>query len=163
MTVGDEILQKACDDLLVAQQALQLATCSVIGEAEIGYAPFVHESSSFYIFVSELAKHTRNLRSHPQVSVLLLEAEGNAKSPFARRRLTLNCIAHEIYFADSRYDHLLDAMEQKFGNVVQLLRRLPDFSLWELAPQQGIYVAGFGQAIIVDAQLRLQIGSEFGA
>lgn len=163
MTVGDEFLQKACDDLLTSLQTLQLATRAANGDAEISYAPFVQDQCGFYIFISELAKHTHNLRNHPQVSVLLIEPEVNAKNPFARQRLTINCLAHEVSAVDSLYEQQLKAMQQRFGAIVELLRGLPDFSLWVLVPQQGTYVAGFGHARLVDAQLRLQTASESGS
>lgn len=48
------------------------------------------------------------------------------------------------------YITILQAMENKFGNVVSLLRSLPDFHLFCLKPQSGQYIIGFGQAYPID-------------
>ena len=149
-------LQQACDALVASQKTLLLGTCNAKGDAELSYAPYVRDEQGFYIFISELAKHTQNLRNHPQASVMFIEPEASAKNPFARQRLTLNCLADEIAVQDARHARQLDALQQAFGGIVELLRGLPDFHLWLLTPQQGGYVAGFGQAMSVDAQLRLQ-------
>lgn len=149
-------LQQACDALIASQQSLLLATRGANGDAELSYAPFVCDERHFYIFISELAKHTQNLRSHPHASVMLIEPESEAKNIFARQRLTLNCLACEVPVSDARYASQLQALQRKFGGIVELLQGLPDFYLMSLAPCQGLYVAGFGKAIAVDDRFRLQ-------
>ncbi len=150
-------LQGACDALILSQHTLLLATRSSAGDAEISYAPFVRDGSSFYIFVSELAKHTQNLLAHPQAAVMFIEPEAEANNPFARKRLTFNCRAEEIDKSDVVYERQLQAMAGKFGDIVSVLRGLPDFHLLALAPSQGLFVAGFGKAMAVDADGRLQV------
>jgi putative heme iron utilization protein len=44
----------------------------------------------------------------------------------------------------------LQALQDRFGDVVALLRTLPDFHLIELTPETGHYVAGFGRAYAID-------------
>ena len=41
---------------------------------------------------------------------------------------------------------ILEQMEQELGNTMQLLRRLSDFHLLALKPQEASYTAGFGKA-----------------
>lgn len=148
-------LQQAFDGLIEGQNSLLIASINATGQADISYAPYVKDESGFYIFVSELAKHTQNLLSHPHASVLFIEPEACAANPFARLRLTLDCRVQEISKTAPQYSQTLDAMAVKFGETVNLLRSLPDFHLLLLTPQSGQFVAGFGKAFSVDATGRL--------
>ena len=149
-------LQNDCDDLIRQQQTLLLASRSEQGGADISYAPYLREGQYFYVFVSELAKHTKNLLNHPQASVLFIEPEANARNLFARKRLTFDCQVLEISQTDPVYAQTLDAMANKFGEIVDVLRGLPDFHLLALTPKQGQFVAGFGKTFFVDAEGCLQ-------
>jgi putative heme iron utilization protein len=139
--------------LIDAQQTLLLSTCSTDLQPEIGYAPFVRdEKGHFYIFISELAQHTKNLLQNPKASILFIEPESGCHNLFARQRVVFNCSASAIAPADPVYRRQLHALEDKFGSVVALLRTLPDFHLIELIPKTGQYVAGFGKAYAIDLQ-----------
>jgi len=150
-------LQSRCDALIEQQQSLLMATLSPTGEADISYAPYLRHDGVFYIFISQLARHTQNLLAHPQASLLFIEPEACAQNPFARQRLTLRCSAQVIAKSQADYDHRLAEMTEKFGPTVELLRGLPDFHLLALTPQDGLFVAGFGKAIAVDHYGHLQI------
>lgn len=143
-------LQQEALAFLRQRHGLILATRSAEGSAEAGYAPFIaDDQGNPCIYVSELAGHTRNLLRQPEVSVLLIEDEAEARNPFARRRLTLSCRAEWIEPGSEIHARLLDRMEQRFGNTVSLLRGLGDFHLLRLAVDRGSYVRGFGQAYSV--------------
>lgn len=133
--------------LIDGRLSLQLATCNAGGEAEISYAPFIHLQDSFYIYVSNLAKHTANMLASRQAAIMLIQPEAEASNPFARQRLMFNCRVAEItQDDDGLFSHVLDAMHKRFGEVVGVLRVLPDFHLLALKPQQGQYISGFGKA-----------------
>ena len=149
-------LQATCDQLIKNQKTLLLATLSHQGNADISYAPYVREESTFYIFVSELAKHTKNLLAYPQASILFIQAEAEAGNLFARQRLTLDCQVREIHDTDPLYAKQLQTMSETFGEIVNVLRSLPDFHLLALIPSHGQFVAGFGKTFAVDANGRLQ-------
>jgi len=145
-------LQSTCEQLVTHQQTLLLATVSIEGDADISYAPYIRDEENFYIFVSELAKHTKNLLDHPQASMLFIQAETEADNLFARQRLTFDCRAQEVAKSDSRYERILNAMSERFGETIGVLRTLPDFRLFALTPKSGKFVAGFGKAFPVDAK-----------
>lgn len=148
-------LQQACDSLITQHNSLLLASINREGKADISYAPYFRDGSGFYIFVSELAKHTQNLLSNPHASILFIESEASAANAFARLRLTLDCQVQEISKTTPDYSQKLDTMAAKFGETVSVLRSLPDFHLLLLAPQSGQFVAGFGKAFPVDSTGRL--------
>lgn len=150
-------LQNACDQLISQQQTLLLASCNQAGNADISYAPYLYADFKFFIFVSDLAKHSQNLRSHPHASIMFIEPEAQASNPFARQRLSFDCEVQEIKQTDPVFGKTLNAMAAQFGEIISVLRQLPDFHLLTLIPRQGRYVAGFGQAFAVDAEGRVQL------
>lgn len=136
-----------CQALIDSQQTLLLSSVTADGAPEISYAPYVRDGlDCFYIFISDLAAHTRNLRQQGQAAVLFIRPETEARNPFARERLILECRAHELADDDPGQAEILSRLEQRFGETVALLRSLPDFHLYALTPHAGRYVAGFGKA-----------------
>jgi len=149
-------LQAACDRLIDTQKTLLLATRSPASRADISYAPYLRDDASFYIFVSELAEHTENMLAYSQASILFIEPESECSELFARQRLSFDCLAREVLRADPVYESILDAMTERLGKTMTLLRQLPDFHLIALTPTTGRFVAGFGKACQVDAMGRIQ-------
>lgn len=138
--------------LIESQLTLLLATSSDNGDADISYAPYLCVEKAFYVYVSELAKHTGNMLRFGQASIMFVQPETEAANPFARPRVVFNCRVDEVGRDDARYESLLDGMCNRFGEVIGVLRSLPDFHLLELQPQQGQYVAGFGKAFYIDPE-----------
>ncbi|AKH20109.1 pyridoxamine 5-phosphate oxidase [Sedimenticola thiotaurini] len=151
-------LQRAEADyqaLIEAHQTLLLSTVTADGQPEISYAPYVRDQAGrFYIFVSELAGHTRNLQQQGWAAILFIRAEAESRNPFARERLVLKCRADELSRSDPDYGEMLARLEQRFGDTVALLKGLPDFHLFVLTPTAGHYVVGFGKTY----QLELPAG-----
>lgn len=137
--------------LIQNQQTLILATVSSQGEPESSYAPYVKgDDNVFYIFVSELATHTKHMMESARVSVLFIQPEQGTKNFFARERVVFNCAVTEVRQDDALYNQLLDEMNNQFGETVGLLRSLSDFHLLALTPSKGKYVAGFGKAFSIN-------------
>jgi putative heme iron utilization protein len=146
-----EDLSQRYHKLLASQQTLLLSTASITGVPDASYAPFVRDNTGvFYIFVSEMACHTANLLNNPLVSILFIRQEAEANNLFARERAVLNCRVQEIVRDDAGYTERLHDLQDKFGEVVGILRTLPDFHLFALHPESGRYVMGFGRAFSVN-------------
>lgn len=142
-----ETYHEACQRFLERRGALTLSTLTPQGWPDISTAPFVRDTRNrFYIYISALASHTANLHQNPDCSIMLIADEQEARNLFARERMILRCKAKPVAPEDERYSLMLDQLEQKHGNTVQMLRTLPDFTLIELSPQEGSYVVGFGKA-----------------
>lgn len=147
--------------LIHIQKTLSLATVSAEGISDIGYAPFVFDAENcFYIYVSELASHTRNLMVRPNASVMLLRPEAESSNLFARERLILQCKAQFIKRGDIHFDRQLELFYDRFGNIMDLLKNLRDFHLVQLIPEQGRYIAGFGLAYAIDLRNSLVIPAQ---
>ncbi|MDO6562936.1 pyridoxamine 5'-phosphate oxidase family protein [Amphritea sp. 1_MG-2023] len=131
--------------LFDSSECVHLATQSEAGPAA-SYATFVVSEEVLYVLISRLAEHTQNLQRCPAVSVMLLDDQANCRNPFARNRLTLECVAEEVGHEAAVYESVMQQYRQRHGSTVDLLRRLPDFMLFRLRPQRGRLVIGFGRA-----------------
>jgi len=49
---------------------------------------------------------------------------------------------------------VMSLFKKKFGRVFAMIRPLPDFTLFRLIPNGGLYVRGFGQAFEVSADMK---------
>jgi heme iron utilization protein len=111
------------------------------------YAPFVmDDAKNIYIYVSGLAIHTQNLYANPQVSVLFIDDEAKSKEIFARRRLSFDCTATLIERETETWNSIVEKFHQRFGEIIELLRGLNDFRIFQLTPKAGRFVIGFGTA-----------------
>ena len=145
-------LAKDCQSLEAQCQTLLLSTLNLHQHPEISYAPYLKRDGKFYIFISELAAHTQNLIAHSCASLLFIKDEQDSQNMFARERLTYQCSVSLIDKEYVDYEPLLDQMEAKFGNIMQMLRGLADFRLFEFTPEKGTYVVGFGRAYEVSPE-----------
>lgn len=149
-------LAREARNFLAPFKTLVMATVDSSGAPEASYAPFVRaQDDCFYVYVSGLSRHTGNLATSGVVSVLLIEDESRVNQPFARRRLTFDCRAERIERESEPWHAIMALFDEKFGNIIDLIRPLKDFELFRLRPQSGIYVKGFAQAYrIGDAALK---------
>jgi|SaaInlV_120m_DNA_4_1040238.scaffolds.fasta_scaffold18322_2 heme iron utilization protein len=142
--------QQEADSLRSSCQSLLLSTVNKEGFPEISYAPYVEAESKFYIFISGLAAHTENLLESRVASIMFIEDESLANHAFSRKRITYLCEATCISRDTDSFDNLLDRFQDQFGKLIQTLRGLGDFQLFELTPSNGRYVAGFGKTFEIE-------------
>ncbi|MEM8544441.1 MAG: pyridoxamine 5'-phosphate oxidase family protein [Cyanobacteria bacterium P01_H01_bin.119] len=134
-------------------QSAMLATVNAKGVPNASYAPFVRDNQcSFYLFVSGLSPHTQNLAQTGKASLMLIEDEANASQIFARQRLSYDCSVSLVPRESDGWSAIADRFEARFGGLVQTLRGLGDFRIFQLSPYQGRFVMGFGAAYQVDPQ-----------
>ncbi len=142
-----QVIQQEAHDFYSRFKTLILSTADHHDMPHASYAPYWRSQEGiFYIFVSQLAHHTHNLLSAPHASILFIADERDTRNLFARQRLTLQCSASVIPSDDEHYEQILDAFEERHGNMVNMLRSLPDFTLFALLPEHGRYVRGFANA-----------------
>jgi heme iron utilization protein len=126
-------------------ESLILATVSADGFPNASYAPFVRdEAQNFYIYVSGLALHTQNLSQVPRASILFIEDEQNCDRIFARTRLSFECTAMLLERQSLMWNEIVDRFASRFGEMIEQMRGLADFQVFQLTPQQGRFVMGFG-------------------
>ncbi|EHZ2744622.1 heme utilization protein HutZ [Vibrio vulnificus] len=128
------------------RQTLQLATVDADGRPNVSYAPFVQNQEGYFVLISKIARHARNLLENPQVSLMMIEDEEGAKQLFARKRLTFDAVASVIERDTQLWHQVITQMEERFGEIVSGLSQLEDFVLFHLKAERGLFVKGFGQA-----------------
>ena len=127
--------------------AVMLSTTLPEGMPDASYAPCVLDGEGrCHILISQLARHTQNLASHPLASLMWIEDKVAKRNVFARRRLILHCRAEAIERDSEGWKRILKQMEQQLGNTVELLAGLPDFMLFCFEALEGNYIRGFAQA-----------------
>ena len=131
--------------------SLMLSTVDGAGFPHASYAPFLcNDEREFFMLVSELSQHARNLQSAPKAAIMLIEDEQDAAEIFARDRLMYDCKVDFITKEDTRYGLLIQDFRVKFGELIDMLSQLSDFKLVKLTPFSGRFVVGFGAAFEID-------------
>jgi heme iron utilization protein len=126
-------------------ESIIISTVSAEGIPNASYTPFVmDDSKNIYIYVSGLATHTTNLYANPHVSVLFIEDEAKSNQIFGRSRLSFDCSATLIERETDKWNQIVEQFQGRFGQIIEVLRGLPDFRIFQLTPHEGRFVIGFG-------------------
>lgn len=141
-------------ELLADSSTLTLASLDEAHFPDASLTPYIYHEGSFWIFVSQLSKHTANLLERQKASVLIHEEAIKPANPFVLKRASAQCNVEAV---QDNKEAILDKMAEHLGATMGLLRQLGDFHLIKLTPLKGQYIAGFGQAFDIDfAELALE-------
>lgn len=137
----------ATEHLIQDYKTISLATNDEHGRPLASYAPVaVDEERRFYLFVSELADHTSNLRRGGPVSLQLMEDETRSKQLFARSRLTMGATVTAIPRESQEWTQASGVYRARFGKFFDQLVTLKDFHMFCCQPTSARIVVGFGAA-----------------
>ncbi|HHF2956217.1 heme utilization protein HutZ [Vibrio antiquarius] len=128
------------------RRTLQLATVDAEGRPNVSYAPYVQNQEGYFVLISKIARHARNLLENPNVSLMMIEDEEPSKQLFARKRLTFDAVANVVERDTEMWHQVVGQMKERFGEIIDGLSQLEDFVLFNLKPESGLFVKGFGQA-----------------
>lgn len=128
------------------RRTLQLATVDEEGRPNVSYAPFVQNQEGYFVLISDIARHARNLKANPNVSLMMIEDEESSKQLYARKRLTFDATASVVERESELWIQVIGQMKDRFGEIIDGLSQLQDFSLFNLKAENGLFVKGFGQA-----------------
>lgn len=135
-----------CQALLNAAERAHLATLGAARNPEASYAPCVRHEGDYYLFLSALSAHTGNLLRDDRIGILLLDEASAAPNPFARPRVSLRGKIEVVARESALFSEVLAEFHRRFGEIVQILESLPDFTLFAIRPESGTFIRGFGQA-----------------
>ncbi|MGX5686695.1 pyridoxamine 5'-phosphate oxidase family protein [Chryseobacterium cucumeris] len=142
-------------ELINASKSVILATVDAEGNPNSSYAPFVQVDQTFYILVSFMAKHTKNLADGRKTSIMFIEDESATKQIYARERLTLEAATSQIERDSEVWNTVVGKLRETHGKVVEVISEMGDFILIALQPLKGSYVNGFGSAYFVNSKLEI--------
>jgi len=148
MTTTQDQIEEQIVRLLTEVKSVTLATVHHDGSPLASYTPFSEndEKNGLWILVSDLAGHAQNLDRSKECSVLVIRDEQDSAQVYVRERLQYEMDAAECPRDDSRWNEGVAALRDRHGGLVDTLTTLGDFRLFQLRPQTGRYVVGFGQA-----------------
>jgi putative heme iron utilization protein len=142
----DQAMTHALRELVRAQTVGALGTLHQ-GEPFVSMVPFVAlPGGGFAIHVSGLAAHTRDMRAHARVSLLIIAPESAGSPAQARARVTVQGDAAEVGRSSEEYTRLKAAYLDRFPQSEQTFG-LGDFSLFRIQPVSARFIGGFAQAV----------------
>ncbi|MBK1897442.1 pyridoxamine 5'-phosphate oxidase family protein [Chryseobacterium paridis] len=142
-------------ELIASTKSVILATVDADGNPNSSYAPFVQVDNTFYILVSFMARHTKNLAEGRKTSMMFIEDESATKQIYARERLTIEATTSQIERDSDNWNNVIAKLKETHGKVVDVISEMKDFILIALHPTKGSYVNGFGSAYFVDENLEI--------
>ncbi len=140
---SDEILS-----FIDSRKSLMLSSLTEEGTPYASYAPFAvtEEENGFYVLLSTIAVHAKNLLANTKAAVLIVEDEDTAGELFARIRTTYSVDAENIKHGTEAFEAAVKVLEARHGERSRNLSELSDFHMFRLKPTGGRYVKGFGRA-----------------
>lgn len=139
------------DKFLQTLRSVILATLDVESKPFTSYAPFVRTGEGFYVFISDIARHSENLKRDGSVALFFAEDESKCEQIFARKRVSLQGNARLIGRNEALFSDVMKRFESRFdANLVKMLQSMSDFNLFEIIPAGGEAVFGFGEAYEIE-------------
>lgn len=140
-------MAKNLDEFLKDFQSLSISTVDEKENPFSSYAPFIKTDNKYYVYISQMAKHTQNLTNNDKCSLFFIEDESQCKNVFARKRVMIQCSSIKIEQNSKNEDSLLNEFRNKFGEeMINMLKNMNDFHVFEFKPFYGEAVFGFGKA-----------------
>jgi len=115
-------------------------------------APFVSmvqfalspDFSTFFIHISRLAHHTRNIVGDPRVGLMIAGTDTGKQDPLTLARVSIQGVAVEVPPTGSEYEEIESAYLIKYPQSAFNFQ-LGDFSFFSIRVCMARYVAGFGK------------------
>lgn len=144
------------EQFLETFQTLMMASLTPEGAPHASTAPYIRIDNDFYILISTVAQHGRNLLSSGQVSLLFTEDEHQCIQPFARKRVMIDASVSEVLRENTRYVQAIERFKAHFDpELVATLSDMGDFHLFQLTPISGSIVMGFGKAYRLNERMEV--------
>ena len=150
----DPSLAELLRELLLGRGVAALATLHD-GRPFASMVPFAATAAGsrlrLVVHVSGLAAHTRDMRSSPDVCLLITAPESEAVPPQALPRVSISGRAEFIVKEHPEHAILAAAYLGKFPEAADLFQ-FADFSIVAIEPASARFVAGFARAMTLSAE-----------
>lgn len=141
-----------------------IGTLDSDGHPFLSYAPYVYDENRFYIYISDIATHAKNIQANPHSSLFFTEDESQTENLFARKRISLQCYARKIQRESQRFEEVFTLYNEKFDpSMVEMLKKMTDFNLYELEVKSGEATFGFGEAYRIGGKYMNELVSREGS
>ncbi len=140
-------MPKNVDEFVNEFQSLNISTIDNQSNPFSSYAPFIKIDHKYYVYISQMAKHTQNLQANNKCSLFFIEDENTCKNVFARKRVMIQSEAKTLEQDSKNEETILEQFKVKFGDeMISMLKKMNDFHVFEFTPFYGEAVFGFGKA-----------------
>ena len=130
----------------------------------LSYAPYIYDENRFYIYISDIATHAKNIQANPHSSLFFTQDESETENLFARKRISLQCFATKIERDSKRFEEVFKRYNEKFdASMVEMLKKMTDFNLFELEVKSGEATFGFGEAYTIGGENMNELVSRQGS
>jgi hypothetical protein len=110
--------------------------------------------SAFYLHLSRLAVHTRNLQADPRAALMIAQPDEGQADPQTLMRLSLQGRAVALGRQSPNYAPAQACYLGKYPQAAPIFS-LPDFDLYRFTPASGRFISAFGKIFdLTAAQLR---------
>ena len=140
-------------DFIATIQTTIIGTLDSKGHPFSSYAPYIYDNNRFYVYISDIATHAKNLQKNSKASLFFVEDESKTDNLFARKRVSLQCDSMKIERASERFEEVMGLFSEKFdAKMVATLKKMLDFNLYEFKVMYGEATFGFGKAYFVGGE-----------
>lgn len=137
-------------DFIANIQTAIIGTLDKNNQPFSSYAPYIYDANRFYIYISDIATHAKNIQANPKASLFFVEDESKTDNLFARKRVSLQCDSQKIARGSERFESVLALFAKKFdAKMVETLKKMTDFNLYEFKTTYGEATFGFGKAYFI--------------
>ncbi|MDB5817483.1 MAG: pyridoxamine 5-phosphate oxidase-related, FMN-binding protein [Rhizobacter sp.] len=151
--MDEATLTRLLGELLRSRRTASLGTLDSHGVPQVSMVPFAIEPTGalLVLHVSALAAHTGHLREHPEVSLMVVDAEVPGEPVHALHRVSFTGIASLLEPSDdATYAACRTAYLTRFSEA-EFMTQLADFRFASIQILSTRQIAGFGAARDVDA------------
>lgn len=147
------IMNKLLNDFINEIQTLCINSLDEKAHPFSSYAPFIKYNNKFYVYLSLMAKHSSNLIINNKCSILIIEDECKCENIFARKRVNFQCFSKRLKQNTTKEKEILEQFKIKFdGKMIDMLKNMGDFYLFEFTLISGQAVFGFGKAFDITGE-----------
>jgi len=140
-------------DFIATIQTAIIGTLDKHNHPFSSYAPYIYDNNRFYVYISDIATHAKNIKINPKASLFFVEDESKTDNLFARKRVSLQCDSTKIERESERFEEVLGLFAEKFdAKMVNTLKKMLDFNLYEFKVTYGETTFGFGKAYFVGGE-----------
>lgn len=100
----------------------------------------------YFICVSSNMPHFKNIVAMKKAHVLIIEDESIASHIYARKRLYFEVTCKQV----DEGEPIFKLFDERYGESLSFLRKMKDFKILRLSPQERSLVLGFGAAYKMD-------------
>ena len=150
-------VQETLDNLHESVLTVILSTINKDGRVETSYSPYFFDGNDYYVLISDLAPHSQNMKTNPDISFIIIDDESKTKNIYARRRLTSQALAEIVDKKSPLFEDIIDKLAKRVSKMVYMLSEMNDFNLFKITPTSGRIVIGFGKTYLIDYQNKMVI------